>query len=114
VLGGVLLKETQATVGAETVDAYRRVRADVCVLGVASLHPEVGLGVFYHEDAEVKRAMITSAAEVMVLAASDKLNTSAPFVAGPLSVVDRLVTDAGVSDETAQVYTDAGIEVVRA
>ena len=113
VLGGVLLKETLATVGAETVDAYRRVRADVCVLGVASLHPEVGLGVFYHEDAEVKRAMIASAAEVMVLAASDKLNTSAPFVAGPLSVVNRLVTDAGVSDETAKVYTDAGIEVVR-
>ena len=114
VLGGVLLKEIHATVGAETVDAYRRVRADLCVMGVASLHPEVGLGVFYHEDAEVKRAMVASAAEVMVVAASDKLGTSAPFLVGPLSIVDSLVTDAGVPDETVKVYADAGVAVTRA
>jgi DeoR/GlpR family transcriptional regulator of sugar metabolism len=113
VLGGTVLRETQATVGAETVEAYRRVRADVCVLGVASVHPEVGLGVFYHEDAEVKRAMVASAAEVMVVAASDKLGTSAPFLVGPLSIVDRLVTDPAVPEETVRAYTDAGIEVVR-
>ena len=112
VLGGALLKETLATVGAEVVEGYRRVRADVCLLGVASVHPEVGLGVFYHEDAEVKRAMIAAAAEVMVVAASDKLGTSAPFLVGPLSIVDRLVTDAAVPDETARAYAEAGIEVV--
>ena len=114
VLGGVLLKETNATIGAETVEAYRRVRADLCVLGVASLHPDAGVGVFYHEDAEVKRAMVGSAAEVMVVAASDKLGTSAPFVVGPLSIVHSLVTDAGVPDETVRAYSDAGIRVTRA
>jgi len=113
-LGGTVLRETLATVGAEAVEGYRRVRADVCVLGVASLHPEVGVGVYFHEDAEVKRAMVASAAEVIAVAASDKLGTSAPFVVGPLSIVDRLITDAGVSEEAAKVYTDAGIEVVRA
>ena len=114
VLGGVLLKETNATVGAETVEAYRRVRADLCVLGVASLHPEVGVGVFYHEDAEVKRAMVAAAAEVMVVAASDKLGTSAPFLVGPLSIVNSLVTDACVPDETVRAYSEAGIRVTRA
>ncbi len=113
-LGGTLLKETLGTVGPEVIDGYRRVRADVCVLGAASLHPDVGVGVFFHEDAEVKRAMVASAAEVMVVAASDKLGTSAPFVVGPLSIVNRLVTDGGVSEEAARTYADAGIEIVRA
>ena len=113
-LGGTLLKETLGTVGAETVEGFRRVRADVCVLGVASLHPDVGVGVFFHEDAEVKRAMVASAAEVMAVAASDKLGTSAPFVVGPLSIVSRLVTDPAVSEEAAKTYAEAGIEVVRA
>jgi DeoR/GlpR family transcriptional regulator of sugar metabolism len=114
VLGGVLLKETLATVGAETVEGYRRIRADVCVLGVASLHPDVGLGVFYHEDAEVKRAMVAAAAEVMVVAASDKLGTSAPFLVGPLSVVNTLVTDPAIPDDAVRAYTEAGIRVTRA
>ena len=114
VLGGVLLRETNATVGAETVEAFGRVRADLCVLGVASLHPEVGLGVFYHEDAEVKRAMIAAAAEVMVVAASDKLGTSAPFIVGPVSLVNTLVTDACVPDGMVSAYQDAGIRVTRA
>jgi DeoR/GlpR family transcriptional regulator of sugar metabolism len=113
-LGGTVMRETLATVGAETVEGYRRIRADVCVLGVASLHPEVGVGVYYHEDAEVKRAMVASSAEVMVVAASDKLGTSAPFVVGPLTIVNRLVTDAAVSEEASTLYTGAGIEVVRA
>ena len=113
-LGGVLLKETLATVGAETVEAVARVRADLCVLGVTSLHPEVGVGVFNYEDAEVKRAMVAAAAEVIVVAAGEKLGTSAPFLVGPLSIVHSLVTDAHVPDETVQLYTDAGIRVTRA
>ena len=113
-LGGTVLKETLATVGAETVEGYRRIRADHCVLGVASVHPVLGVGVYFHEDAEVKRAMVASAAEVMVVAASDKLGTSAPFIVGPLSIVNRLVTDDGLSEEAAKTYAEAAIEVVRA
>ena len=113
VLGGTLLRETLATAGAETVEGYRRVRADVCVLGVASVHPEVGLGAFFHEDAEVKRAMVGAAAQVMAVASAEKLGTSAPFIIGPLSVVDRLVTDPSAPAETLRAYAEAGVEVVR-
>lgn len=112
VLGGSLRKETLAMEGATTVAGYRQVRGDVCVLGVASLHPEVGLGVFYHEDAEVKRAMVAAAAEVMVVASGEKLGTSAPFLVGPLSAVNRLVTDATAPADTLQSYREAGIDVV--
>ena len=42
-VGGRLLKEAQVTVGAAAVEALHAVRADVCVLGICSLHPDVGV-----------------------------------------------------------------------
>ena len=42
-IGGRLLKDAQVTVGAAAVDAIRQVRADACVLGICSLHPELGV-----------------------------------------------------------------------
>jgi DeoR/GlpR family transcriptional regulator of sugar metabolism len=112
-VGGMLWKESLVAVGSTTVDAYRRVRADVCVLGIASIHPAVGVGVLNHEEAEVKRAMVAGAAEVMVVAAGEKLNTSAPFLVGPVSLLTRLVTDADVPDDVLRPYREAGVDVVR-
>src|SRR5688500_14639932 len=42
-IGGRLLKHEQVTVGSAAVDALRQVRADACVLGICSLHPELGM-----------------------------------------------------------------------
>jgi DeoR/GlpR family transcriptional regulator of sugar metabolism len=113
-LGGRLIKKSFAMSGAETVEGYRRIRADLCVLGTASVHPDIGLGVFDHEDAEVKRAMVDTAAEVMVVAAGEKLGTTAPFLIGPPSIVDRLVTDAAAPAAVLEALTRAGLEVVKA
>jgi DeoR/GlpR family transcriptional regulator of sugar metabolism len=113
VLGGNLYKDSLVMVGATTVEAYRQVRADLCVLGTASIHPQIGVGVLNQEEAEVKRAMVAGAAEVMVVASGEKLNTSAPFLVGPLSLVTRLVTDPEVADDALHAYREAGIEVVR-
>lgn len=113
VLGGTLLKESLAMVGATTVAAYGRVRADVYVIGVVSLHPQLGMAVFDHEDAEVKRAAIAASAEVVVVAAGEKLGTAAPFVVGPASAVTRLYTDAEGADAAAVAgLREAGVEVV--
>jgi DeoR/GlpR family transcriptional regulator of sugar metabolism len=112
VIGGRLLKHAQVTVGAETVDALRRVRADACVLGICSLHPELGVTATDHDEAHVKRAMVAASAEVIALATADKLHTASPWVVAPLADVTHLVTDA--SDEETADYAAAGVSVVRA
>jgi DeoR/GlpR family transcriptional regulator of sugar metabolism len=111
-LGGRLLKAAQVTVGAAAVDALRRVRADVAVLGVCSVHPDVGVTARDSEEAEVDRAMVASAAEVVALAGAEKLGTASPWVVAGLSELTHLVTDAA-ADATAA-YADAGVTVVRA
>ena len=112
VVGGRLLKDAQVTVGAAAVEAVRALRADVCVLGICSLHPELGVTAADYEEAQVKRAMVAAAGEVIALATAEKLRTASPWVVAPLADVDRLVTDG--DDDLTEAYAHAGIDVVRA
>ncbi len=111
-IGGRLLKSAQVTVGSATVDALRQVRADACVLGICSLHPELGVTANDHDEAHVKRAMVAAAAEVIALATADKLRTASPWIVAPLADVTYLVTDA--DEELTADYAAAGVSVVRA
>lgn len=112
-VGGRLFKYTMVTVGAETVQAFQRVRADLCFLGVCSLHPEVGVSNLHYEEVLVQRAMIACAADVVALACSEKLGTATPFVIGPLTDLNLLITDLGISDEALAPYKSLGIEVLQ-
>jgi DeoR/GlpR family transcriptional regulator of sugar metabolism len=111
-IGGRLLKDAQVTVGSAAVDALRQVRADACVLGICSLHPELGVTANDHDEAHVKRAMVAAAGEVIALATADKLRTASPWLVAPLADLTHLVTDAG--EELIAPYAEAGVSVVRA
>ncbi len=112
--GGRLFKYTMVTVGAETVDTFRKVRADLCFLGVCSLHPEVGVSNIHYDETQVQKAMVACAGEVIALASSEKLGTASPFIIGPLSDLNLIVTDQGLSAEALAPYRACGIEVVQA
>jgi DeoR/GlpR family transcriptional regulator of sugar metabolism len=109
-VGGRLLKEAQVTAGAAAVEALQTVRADVCVLGICSLHPDVGVTTLDNEEAHVKRAMVACSGEVIALATADKLRNTSPWVVARLTDVDHLVTDG--SYELTRPYSTAGINVV--
>jgi DeoR/GlpR family transcriptional regulator of sugar metabolism len=111
-IGGRLLKESQTTVGAAALDALRHVRADACVLGICSLHPELGVMATDHDEAHVKRAMVEVSGEVIALATADKLHTASPWVVAAVTDVTHLVTDADA--ELTEPFARAGVRVVRA
>lgn len=113
-LGGRLYKDAQVTVGAETIEALRTFQADLCLLGVCSLHPEIGVSVLNLEEVYVKRAMIARSAEVVALVTAEKLSTAAPYVVGPLHDITHLVTEAEVPDEVLEPYKAQGITLIRA
>jgi DeoR/GlpR family transcriptional regulator of sugar metabolism len=113
-IGGRLYKRSLVTIGAATVEALRMVRADICMLGVCSLHPEAGISVPDLEEAHVKRAMIAGAAEVVALASAEKLGTAAPYIVGPLSELTHLVTERSVAEDSLAAYRALGVTVVRA
>jgi DeoR/GlpR family transcriptional regulator of sugar metabolism len=111
VLGGSLAKDAKALVGAATVEALRSVRADILVLGVCSLHPEIGITVIELEESYVKKAMIANAAEVVAVSSADKLGSAAPYVIAPIEELTYLVTEECEADRL-DAYRNAGVEVV--
>jgi len=113
VLGGRLKKDAQAMVGVPVVEALRHLRADLCLLGVCSLHPDIGISMLDAEEAYVKRAMIEQAAEVVAVAGAAKLGTAAPYVIGPITALTYLVTDASIEQRVLVPYQERGIIVVR-
>jgi DeoR/GlpR family transcriptional regulator of sugar metabolism len=114
VLGGMLVKSAHALVGATTVEALRSVRADVLVLGVCSVHPEIGITVSELEESHVKRAMIANAAEVVAVSSADKLGSAGPYVIAPLEELTYLVTERSASAEQLDPFRAVGVEVVLA
>src|SRR5690348_7786898 len=94
VLGGSLEKGAHALVGAATVASLNAVRADVLILGVCSLHPEIGITVLDLEESYVKRAMIANAAEVVAVSSAEKLGSSATYVVGSVHELTHLVTES--------------------
>lgn len=108
-LGGRLFKVGRCLLGAEAIDGISRIHADVCVLGLNGIHPEVGLGVLDYETVALKTAMLNHARQVIAVAASEKLGTVASFIFGQITSLTHLVTDTGVSEETLKPYREAGI-----
>jgi DeoR/GlpR family transcriptional regulator of sugar metabolism len=114
VLGGMLDKDANALVGAATIEALRSVRADLLVLGLCSVHPEIGITVLDLEESYVKRAMIANAAEVVAVSAADKLGSAAPYVIAAVDELTYLVTERTGPAEQVSRYRDLGVEVVLA
>ncbi len=112
VVGGRIFKPARAAVGVAAVDAYRLLRPDVCILGLAGVHPEAGVTTFDGENAEVKRAMVAHSARVVALAASEKLGTVAPHLITPTGRLTHLITDEGASAEVLWPFRELGVEII--
>jgi DeoR/GlpR family transcriptional regulator of sugar metabolism len=112
VVGGRLYKHSLVTLGAAAVEALRAIRADICMLGVCSLHPEDGVSVPDLEEAHVKRAMIAGSAEVVALASAEKLGTASPYIVGPIGDLTHIVTERSVPDAILEAYRLHGITII--
>ena len=110
-IGGRLYKKSRVTTGISTVEAFHAIRADVCFLGICSLHPEVGISTDCYEESFVKQAMVNGAAEVFALAAVEKLGTAAPYIVAPITSLTHLITELEVPEAMILPYLEAGIQV---
>ena len=99
-------------VGAETIRAYERVTADVCFLGVWSLHVDAGITGRYREEAEVRRVMVERADRVVGLTTRDKLGTVSAFASAPASALTHLAVEPGTPEELLAPFRELGIAIV--
>jgi DeoR/GlpR family transcriptional regulator of sugar metabolism len=113
VVGGTLDARAMVATGAQTIDAYRGIAADVCFLGVWSVHAEHGLSEGYPEEAKVRSVLLERADRVVGLASREKIGTVAPFAIGPAAALTHLATERAAPDELLAPLSELGIQIVR-
>lgn len=91
-IGGAIFRHSMVANGPETALAFSRIRADLCLLGVTGVHPGLGLTTGDAAESALKRVMLDSAAETMVLATPDKLGRASPWQIADLARASLLVT----------------------
>ena len=95
-LGGRIYKHSAVACGAATVEAAMAVTADLFLLGVTGIHPELGLTTGDAEEAAMKRTLAGRAADTFVLASAEKLGAASPYKVLDLADVSGVVTESGV------------------
>jgi DeoR family fructose operon transcriptional repressor len=111
-LPGRVRATTQAAVGADTVQALERLRADVAFVGTNGLTLAHGFSTPDRDEAATKRAMVAASRQVVCLTDSTKIGAEAPVRFATLDQVDVLITDAGLREQDRARLEDAGLEVV--
>jgi DeoR/GlpR family transcriptional regulator of sugar metabolism len=94
VLGGRLFKHSAVTSGAAAAEAAQRITADLFLLGVTGVHHEAGLTTGDADEAAMKRTLAARAADVFVLASTEKIGAASPFLVLPASEASGIITDA--------------------
>ncbi|MHA4742578.1 DeoR/GlpR family DNA-binding transcription regulator [Dyadobacter sp. MSC1_007] len=110
--GGRLLKNSFVTIGNDAIQFFKKFRADICLLGICSIHAELGVTGPDFEESDVKRAMIESSREVIALATGEKLGTAEAYYVCPTERLSMIITDQANDNEAFKIYTDLGIRMV--
>jgi DeoR family fructose operon transcriptional repressor len=112
-IGGYVRLNTQATVGAISVEMIKRFNVQKAFIGVNGITLENGITTQTLEEAEIKKAMLSIASERIALFDHTKFQKVALCQIAPLSMIDKIITDKGLSDEEYGLYSRNDIHIDR-
>jgi DeoR/GlpR family transcriptional regulator of sugar metabolism len=112
-IGGRVDKRSGAAVGAASIDAIRRIRADICFPGVCAIDPRSGLWSMDNDEALFKRAMIEASGSAVVVATSDKFGAAATHHVAALGQIEQLVVEHDTDEMLLRAFATS-IAILRA
>jgi DeoR family transcriptional regulator, fructose operon transcriptional repressor len=110
--GGILRPGELSMIGDLTTHAFQELFVDKLFLGAAAVDIRIGLSEYNYEDSLVKRAMSTSAREVILVVDSSKFGQVTFSRIAPLRCVNKIVTDSNIGEEMKSALEREGIEVI--
>ncbi|MCX6030870.1 MAG: DeoR/GlpR family DNA-binding transcription regulator [Chloroflexi bacterium] len=111
-LGGIYLPEYQVVVGPQTVANLANLHADKLFLGADGATLSHGVTTANVLEAEVDRAMVKAAREVILVADSSKIGGIGLTTIMPLGKVHKLITDEEAPADFVSALREQGVEVL--
>ena len=93
ILGGIIRNSTLGITGPDAVEMIRHYHADKLFLGISALSISKGLMTPNRMEAEIKKELIKIANEVIVVADSSKINSTALYSFSSMADISVLITD---------------------
>lgn len=109
--GGYYHKEDQMFTSKENTDFIRHVRANKTFISASGFHDKLGITCIHPHEVDNKQAIIASSACTILLMDSTKFGLVKPSFFAPLSAINILVTDSGITDEWKNIAQNFGIDV---
>jgi DeoR/GlpR family transcriptional regulator of sugar metabolism len=109
--GGELIKGSNSTNGVAAEQAIKQYRVDKAIIGISGLMLDEGLYTANPLEAEIKRLMLMSAKEKIIVADSSKIGTPALCFVCDVADIDKLVTDRNISRVALDQLKKTGVEV---
>ena len=109
--GGVLRRNFGSFYGSFTESVFREIHVERAFIGCDALSPEFGIMSYTADDIGVKRQIIKSAGEVILLCDHTKLEVKTFMSIAPVSAISRIIIGKEISKELEDELTNCGVEV---
>lgn len=110
--GGFLDNEEKAFFGAITEDIISKFIVNKAILSVSSISLKDGLTDFPLKEVDIQKAMIKYSKELIILANSQKFETTALIKVADLENIKAVVTDSKIPKNILENYKTQGIEII--
>ena len=114
VLGGILQREANCLCGPQAIVALQTLNLNKLFLSTSGLLLPDGLSCNNLADAEVKQALINSSRKTILCTDSSKIGRAYLARFAPLDIIDVLITDNGISEESREAIEQQQIQVITA
>src|SRR5205085_10681403 len=112
VLGGFLQHEANCLCGPQAIAALQALNINKLFLSTSGLLLPDGLSCNNLSDAAVKQALISSSRRTVLCMDSSKVGRAYLARFAPLNVIDTLITDNGISDESREALDQQQIQII--
>lgn len=112
--GGIVRPRELSMVGPIPEQVYQDFHVDKAFIGIGGISLEDGLTEFNIEDAQIKRMMIRSAREKIVVVDGAKFGVTTFASVAPLSAIDKIVTDQSAPAHMVEEIRKRGVDVILA
>jgi len=112
VTGGSLRRPSLSLTGQRAAEFFHQLNVDITFLSVQGVSIEKGLTNTSFSDLYLKKAMISAAKEVILVADSSKFNRVEFCTVAPITAVHRIITDNNLHSELIKNLESLNIELI--
>jgi DeoR/GlpR family transcriptional regulator of sugar metabolism len=112
--GGIIRPQELSMIGPIPEQVYQELHVDKAFIGIGGINLDDGFTEYNIEDTQIKKSLIRSAREKIVVADGSKFGVTTFASVAPLTAVDKIVTDHNAPLEMIEQIREQGVEIILA